>query len=134
MSYDKFTQWRETHMDAPDLSIVIPAYNEEIRILPTLAAMAVVVSNMNLHWEVIVSDDGSTDDTAKLVKELGWQNLKLIEHPNTGKGGAVRRGVKAARGKAILFADADNSTPIEELETMLLKLQEGFDVVVVEGC
>lgn len=130
MSYDKFETWRDVKLEQIELSIVIPAYNEEIRILPTLAAMGVFVSSYMPNWEVIVSDDGSKDSTAALVKALGWKNLKLIEHANTGKGGAVRRGVMAAEGKYILFADADNSTPIEELMRMMDKLHAGSDIAV----
>ncbi|MCA9837258.1 MAG: glycosyltransferase family 2 protein [Trueperaceae bacterium] len=130
MSYANFERWRDVKLDKIELSIVIPAYNEEIRILPTLAAMGAFVSSYMPNWEVIVSDDGSKDTTAALVKDLGWKNLKLIEHANTGKGGAVKRGVMAAEGDYILFADADNSTPIEELMRMMEKLHEGADIAV----
>jgi len=130
MSYHDFERWKETPAPSIDLSIVIPAYNEAERILPTLGAMAVVVSSFTQNWEMIVSDDGSSDDTAELIEALEWANLTVVRHANTGKGGAVKRGVMAATGKAILFADADNSTPIEELPRMLAKLEAGFDVVV----
>lgn len=130
MSYGKYKTWIETPSIAPHLSVVIPAYNEAERILPTLGAMAVVVSGFAYDWELIVSDDGSSDDTADLVEQLGWVNLRVIRHANTGKGGAVKRGVLAAKGERILFADADNSTPIEELPRMMAKLDEGFDVTV----
>jgi len=130
MSYDNFEYWRKHKVEQPELSIIIPAYNEEIRILPSLAATAVFVSTYMPKWELIVSDDGSKDTTVELVKELGWANLRVIEHANTGKGGAVKRGVLAARGEAILFADADNSTPIEELIAVMDKLSEGFDIAV----
>jgi dolichyl-phosphate beta-glucosyltransferase len=92
--------------------------------------MAVVVSGLGYSWEIIVSDDGSKDETVALAESLGWKNLRVIKHANTGKGGAVKRGVLAARGEMILFADADNSTPIEELPKIVNKLNCGFDVVV----
>ena len=130
MSYANYQRWKQTHSERVDLSIVIPAYNEAERILPTLGAVAVVVSGLGYSWEMVVSDDGSSDDTAELVQGLGWSNLRVVTHANTGKGGAVKRGVMASRGERILFADADNSTPIEELPRMMAKLDEGFDVAV----
>lgn len=130
MSYSNFEAWRNIPEKNPELSIVIPAYNESERILPTLGAMAVIVSGMGYSWELIVSDDGSKDNTADLIEALEWANLRVVRHENTGKGGAVKRGVMAAKGNRILFADADNSTPIEELDRMMAKLDEGFDIAV----
>jgi dolichyl-phosphate beta-glucosyltransferase len=132
--------WKSTALDErPHLSIVIPAYNEEIRIIPTIGAIASYVSDMGFPWELIISDDGSTDETVKLVKDLGFPNLIVLEaERNQGKGAAVRRGMLAAQGNYVLFDDADNSTPIEEVSKLLEKVeQEGYDVAVgsrsVEG-
>jgi dolichyl-phosphate beta-glucosyltransferase len=130
MSYKEFELWCTTPQSRPYLSVIIPTYNEAERILPTLAATAVVVSGFGYPWELIVSDDGSSDETVALVEDLNWSNLRSLRHANTGKGGAVKRGVHAARGENILFADADNSTPIEELYRLSTKLQEGYDVVI----
>ena len=130
MSYAEFQTWKAQSLDTVELSIVIPAYNETERILPTLGAIAVAVSGMGVPWELIVSDDGSRDGTADLVETLGWANLRVLRHANTGKGGAVQRGVRAARAPRVLFADADNSTPIEELPRLLALLDEGYDIVV----
>ena len=130
MSYANYQSWKMQAVTEPYVSVVIPAYNEAERILPTLGAVAVVVSSFGYDWELIVSDDGSKDDTAALVESLSWANLRVIRHANTGKGGAVKRGVLAARGKRILFADADNSTPIEELPRMMRELDSGFAVTV----
>ena len=130
MSYPAFEQWRDQPAGPVSLSIVIPAYNESERILPTLAAFAVAVSALGEPWELIVSDDGSRDGTADLVAGLGWANLQVVRHANTGKGGAVRRGVQAARGSLILFADADNSTPIEELPRLLAAVRAGAHVAI----
>ena len=87
---------------------------------------------MVAQWELIVVDDGSTDQTATLVAELGMTNLRLlISSKNEGKGSATQRGMLAARGKYILFTDADNSTPIEEVAVLLAKVeQEGYDMAV----
>src|SRR5215216_2742334 len=133
MAYAHYDQWKNTPVDdLPYLSIVIPAYNEEIRIVPTIGAIASHVSSLGFSWELIVADDGSNDQTATLVEELGFVNLRLLRAPvNGGKGSAVQRGMLAARGEYILFDDADNSTPIEEIEHLLRKLDgEGFDVAV----
>jgi dolichyl-phosphate beta-glucosyltransferase len=130
MSYRNYQTWKDTFHKSLDLSIVIPAYNEAERILPTLGAMAVVISGLGYTWEIIVSDDGSKDNTVQLVEELGWKNLRVIKHANTGKGGAVKRGVMAAGGNAILFADADNSTPVEELPKLMSQLHQGYDLAI----
>lgn len=140
MPYSNYETWKTTPAQEPlFLSIVIPAYNEEVRIIPTIGAIASHVSDMGIAWELLVADDGSKDSTVKLVQELGFVNLRvLIAEKNGGKGNAVQRGMLAARGKYILFCDADNSTPIEEIDKLIYKLdQEGYDVAVgsraVEG-
>lgn len=133
MAYNNYEQWKTTPISGePFLSIVIPAYNEEVRILPTIGAIASYVSDMGFPWELIIADDGSRDNTVKITQELGFANMRvLIAEKNGGKGSAVRRGMLAARGKYVLFADADNSTPIEEVGKMISKLNdEGFDVAV----
>lgn len=130
--YQAYKAWVNTPIEsAPEVSVVIPAYNEEIRILPTIGAIATHMSASGRPWELIVADDGSTDGTAQLVADLGFANLRvLVAERNGGKGSAVRRGMLAARGEVILFADADQSTPIEQFEKLEAKLAEGFDVVV----
>jgi dolichyl-phosphate beta-glucosyltransferase len=133
MPYSNYELWKSTPVEGdPYLSIVIPAYNEEIRIVPTIGAIASHVSDLGFPWELIVSDDGSKDQTVQLVEELGFVNLRVLKAPqNEGKGSAVRRGMLAARGKYVLFDDADNSTPIEEVTRLLNKLEkEGYDVAV----
>jgi len=133
MSYPNYERWKSTPIEKePYLSIVIPAYNEEIRIVPTIGAIASYVSDLGFPWELIVSDDGSKDKTAKLAEELGFANLRVLKAPqNEGKGSAVRRGMLAARGKYVLFDDADNSTPIEEVNKLLHKLdKEGYDIAI----
>ncbi len=133
MTYQDYTCWKTTSFaEEPYLSIVIPAYNEEERIIPTIGAISSFVSDLVPYWELIVVDDGSTDQTASLVEELGLVNLRLLKSPgNEGKGSATRRGILAARGTYILFADADNSTPIEEIGALITKLEhEGYDIAV----
>jgi len=112
-------------------SVVIPAYNEAWRVIPTIGAIANHMSTLGEPWEMIVSDDGSTDETASLVADLRLANLRLLtSSTNRGKGHAVRRGMLAARGEAVLFADADQSTPIEQFGDLLAQLGNGSDVVV----
>ncbi|MDP9316275.1 MAG: glycosyltransferase [Chloroflexota bacterium] len=133
MPYGDYEAWKTTPIEgAPYLSVIIPAYNEEERIIPTIGAIASHVSELGFPWELIISDDGSKDNTVQLVEELGFANLRVLKpERNTGKGGAVRRGMLAARGKYLLFSDADNSTPIEEVQNLLRKLDtEGYDVAV----
>ena len=131
-AYGKYLQWKMQPLQAaPALSIVIPAYNEAVRIVPTIGAIAACVCEMGFAWELIVADDGSKDETVALCNGLELANLRvLIAEKNGGKGSAVRRGVLAARGERILFADADNSTPIEELSTLMWTMDAGYDVVV----
>jgi len=133
MPYQNYQTWKTTPNNAePFLSIVIPAYNEEVRIIPTIGAIASHVSDLGFPWELIIADDGSKDSTVKLTQELGFVNMHvLVAERNGGKGSAVRRGMLAARGRYVLFADADNSTPIEEVRKLIAKLdKEGYDVVV----
>jgi dolichyl-phosphate beta-glucosyltransferase len=131
-AYDRYLAWkREPLQTSPKLSIVIPAYNEAVRIVPTIGAMASYVCSLELPWELIIADDGSKDETVALCDGLELANLRvLIAEKNGGKGSAVRRGVLAARGERILFADADNSTPIEELSKLMARMDEGNDVVI----
>ena len=130
MSYNAFERWQRQASARPILSIVIPTYNEAGRILPTIAAIADSVSSITPDWELIVSDDGSKDGTTALMRELGWANLCVIQHANTGKGGAVKRGMLAAHGDLVLFADADNSTPIEELPRLIAEIRSGASIAI----
>ena len=110
---------------APELSIVIPAYNEERRLPETLRRIRAYVEAKRADAEVIVVDDGSKDRTAVIVEETSasWLALRLVRNDsNRGKGNAVRHGVLEARGRMVLFTDADLSTPIEEADKLLAVL------------
>ena len=110
-----------------DLSVVIPAFNEGQRIRDTLKR-TVAHLGRRFSYELIVVDDGSRDDTAGVVES--FEDACLLKQPcNRGKGAAVRRGVLAARGKRVLFMDADLSTPIEEVDK-LIDLAADADVVI----
>lgn len=131
--YAAYQNWaKEPLTTVPRISVVIPAYNEAERILPTVGAIAAYMSGRTEPWELIVADDGSKDNTVQLLKELELVNMTvLVAEQNGGKGKAVRRGVMAARGDFILFADADQSTPIEQFEMLLGPVNNGqFGIAV----
>lgn len=115
------------------LSVVIPAYNEAARIGVSLRNTLDFLRDHVPSHEVIVVDDGSSDETSEVVGEMfrDQPHLRVIRYtPNRGKGHAVRTGVLSARGDYVLFTDADGSTPIEEVEKLLFHLQRGFDMVM----
>ncbi|HLU66240.1 MAG TPA: dolichyl-phosphate beta-glucosyltransferase, partial [Kofleriaceae bacterium] len=119
--------------DPPELSIVIPAYNEADRLEPTLRRVVEYCAAERPSYEVLVVDDGSTDGTAELAGSVAEEHPGLRVLPqgvNRGKGAAVRAGVLAARGARILFSDADLATPIEELGKLDAELDRGFDVAI----
>lgn len=107
------------------LSIILPCYNEELRLGPTLADIADFVARRVGETEVIVVDDGSTDRTADIAHASNCPNLTVLRtSQNRGKGHAVRVGMMAAKGDLRLFTDADGSTPIEELAVLEKALDE----------
>ena len=116
-------------MSSPlDLSIIIPAVNEERRLPGTLAKIHSYLTSKSLRAEILVVDDGSTDSTAQVVDALrqGYPEVRRISNPtNHGKGFAVRQGMLAARGDFMLFTDADLSTPIEEADKLIAPLLDG---------
>jgi dolichyl-phosphate beta-glucosyltransferase len=106
--------------------VVIPAYNEGRRLPPTLEKIQRYLAGR--PHEIVVVDDGSRDDTAAQAAAAGVTVLK--SEGNRGKGHAVRRGMLKARGERRLMTDADLSTPIEELDRLMQKMDEGYDVVI----
>lgn len=105
-----------------DLSVVVPAFNEEHRIPPTLDHLHAYLSAQPLRYEIVVVDDGSSDDTADVVTRAMARipNLRLVRQPqNRGKGAAVRRGMLEARGQVRVMCDADGSMPPEQLPKLL---------------
>jgi dolichyl-phosphate beta-glucosyltransferase len=111
-----------------DLSIVIPAFNEEQRLPKSLQSIRSYLKSHSLRAEVLVVDDGSTDSTAMVVEDsrTGFPELRLISNGrNHGKGFSVRHGMLQARGEIALFTDADLSAPIEEADKLLAALRGG---------
>lgn len=112
----------------PELSIVIPAFNEAIRIGVTLEQLHQFLAGEGWAAEVLVVDDGSTDGTAEIVRQAGagWEQLRLISNNgNRGKGYSVKQGALQAGGKFVLFTDADLSAPAEEMPKLLDPLRRG---------
>ncbi|MSQ22694.1 MAG: glycosyltransferase family 2 protein [Dehalococcoidia bacterium] len=118
--------------DEPFLSVVIPAYNEERRILFTLRQVTSYLSAQAYTWSVLVADDGSTDGTAALVTEFAREQpqVLLLPLPHRGKGGAVRSGILSATAQYRFLCDADLSMPIEQLERFLPPQLAGCDVAI----
>jgi glycosyltransferase involved in cell wall biosynthesis len=103
-----------------DLSIVVPAYNEEHRLPPTLARLHQFLQAQPLRYEIVVVDDGSKDDTCGVVERCGLSNVRLVRQtPNKGKGAAVRLGMLEAKGQIRVMCDADGSMPPEQLPKLL---------------
>lgn len=116
-----------------ELSLIIPAFNEAQRIEPTLRRAQQFLAARPASFEIIVVDDGSTDDTVALVTALAGElpGLRVLCSPaNRGKGHAVRLGMRAATGHVRLFSDADGSTPIDELDALLQALAQGADIAI----
>ena len=120
-------------MASPQLSIVIPAYNEAARIERTLDRVMTCVEQQGWDAEVLVIDDGSQDATAAIVKSWmeRYPRLHLVQNQgNRGKGYSVRNGLLQAAGEVVMFTDADLSAPMEEAELLMAAIADGADVAI----
>ncbi len=120
-------------MEFVDLEVVIPAYNEEVRLVRTLERIHEYYSEQTYTWRCTVVSDGSKDRTGEIVTEFAktHPNFALNEYKvNRGKGYAVRLGILTAKGKRVLFCDADLATPQEETEKLQKAMDEGCDVAI----
>lgn len=118
---------------APEISVIIPAFNEQNRLGSTIESIASYFAGKQVQVELIVVDDGSSDRTAELVADYSRKLpiVRLLTYPhNRGKGHAVKFGMTNARGRLRLFDDADGSTPIEEIERLTSAIDGGADVAI----
>jgi dolichyl-phosphate beta-glucosyltransferase len=114
-----------------ELSVVVPAYNEENRLAPGLRQALEYLSRRGEPFELLVVDDGSRDETIRVAESFAPQGVRVVRHErNRGKGAAVRTGLLASRGRKVLISDADFSTPIEEIEKLERSLQDGTPLVI----
>src|SRR3989338_4384953 len=113
------------------ISIVIPAYNEEKKLEPSLQRIAEYLEKNFKDYEIILVDDGSKDRTGEIAGKFKEKKLKVIQNPkNMGKGFSVKLGMINAKYDLILFTDADLATPIEELPKFLKSIEEGYDIAI----
>lgn len=115
-----------------DVSVVIPVYNEASRIASTIRAITDFFSSKMIEFEVIVSDNQSSDGTSEIVQGVSAKDkrIKLVCAAIYGKGGAVRTGVMHSKGDIVLFTDADLSTPIQEFDKLSIALAQGYDIAI----
>ena len=117
----------------PAVSVIIPAYNEEGRLEPTVRDAVHYFRSTSRNAEIIVVDDGSRDGTSDLTNRLHAElpEVRLIRlAANAGKGYAVRTGVVNARGRLVLFMDADGATPIAEYDRLERAIAGGAAVAI----
>ena len=115
------------------LSVVIPAYNEEKSLKEgVLQEVDRYLRGVEYPWEVLIVDDGSNDKTALLVEKFAGahKGFRLLGEPHRGKGGTVIAGMLKAKGDIVLFSDMDQATPITQLEKVLPKFDQGYDIVI----
>ncbi len=115
----------------PFLSLIIPCYNERKILKPVLEEVILYLKKQKYSWEIIVVDDGSSDNTSGVALGFKKRGVSLIKlSPNQGKGAALKKGFINAKGKYVVFTDADLSVSITQLKQMIEKLETGYPVVV----
>lgn len=115
------------------LSVIIPAHNEEKRIGQTLMDVDAYLEKRSFDYEIIVVDNASTDETDMVARHLfdtSVEKSRIIKEKRRGKGAAVTAGIAAANGDYVIFMDADNATPISEIEKFWPFLKDNYDVVI----
>jgi dolichyl-phosphate beta-glucosyltransferase len=120
--------------DPPELSVVVPAYNESERLPGTLSVIKPYLNSLGSSWELIIVNDGSSDKTGEVIhaaQALDPGRVWAVDlHPNGGKGRAVAAGVAASRGPLVLISDTDFSTPIGEWTKLKAAIDDGYDVAI----
>lgn len=120
-------------MSQPSVGIVVPAYNEAVRLPKTLARLNEYLGAQSYDWKVVVISDGSTDDTVAIVQDFATKHPQfsvVASTPNRGKGYVIRLGMTTVDADLLLFSDADLAAPIEEIEKLLPKISEGYAVAI----
>ena len=119
-------------MPQPFLAVVIPTFNEEFRISGTISRVIEYLSAQDYQWEIVVADDGSVDQTTRLVstKTVHYPNIRILHLPHRGKGWAVKNGMLVSQGEFRLLCDADLSVPIEQVERLLPPVAPDADIVL----
>ena len=118
-----------------NISIIIPVYNEEKRITIFLEKMLAYLNDKSFSYEMVIVDDGSTDDTISTIESFLQEKLPgkytILNFPsNRGKGAAIKLGMLKAQGDYLFFLDADGSTPIEEIDNFAKHLSSAFDIYI----
>jgi glycosyltransferase involved in cell wall biosynthesis len=116
----------------PSFSFVIPAYNEAVRLAPTLNSIAALAASHLGECEIIVVDDGSTDDTAEIAHAFQAPHCRVsvLRLPHRGKGAAIRHGVGVASGETVILCDADLQDSVREVLSLLTALKNGTDIAI----
>lgn len=110
------------------LSVILPVYNEEIAVIPTLTELETVVKSLGVSYEIIAVNDASTDKSSQLISK--FNGIKVINHPyNLGYGASIKSGLKQAIGKYILITDADGTYPIDAIPGLFSHINK-YDMVV----
>jgi dolichyl-phosphate beta-glucosyltransferase len=120
-------------MSAPFLSVIIPSYKEEKNFSRGVLDQVIsYLKKQKFTWELILTDDGSSDKTVELLKAFAKKNegVRVVENPHRGKGPTVSAGMLAATGQYRLFTDFDQSTPLSDFEKFLPYIDDGYDVVI----
>lgn len=113
------------------LSVIIPAYNEELRLARSMPIILDHLREQTYTWEIVIVDDGSKDETSAVANGFSDSRVRVLRNePNHGKGYSIKRGMLEATGQWRLFTDADLSTPIAELDKFWPYTTQGYDVVI----
>ncbi len=125
--------YRKIKMEKIFLSVIIPCFNEERNLrLGALENVAHFLGKKDYSWEVVIADDGSTDESKKLINEFicDHPKFRLLLLPHRGKAAAVIAGIEAAVGSYILFTDLDQATPIHQIDLFIPYFEKGYDLVL----
>lgn len=119
----------------PFLSIIIPLYNEEQRLMDGFKSICSYLETKSYTWEIILVDDGSADSTYEMLLNIKshhpYKNVHILKNEgNKGKGYAVKKGILFARGDVILFTDIDLSVPVSYIDAFVAKILEGYDAAI----